>query len=152
RIIAAKPEVMPSMCGTARRKPKFAVEAMTITTFGPGVRHVAAANSTSGPSSSGMTTPHHRTGQGARCEARANYVGDSRRRVAAWRARPGTVADLHLPGRSTDAAPSSASCRPNGLSLRVRSALALQETVPHEIDRRLDDAPGFLPRRRRRHL
>ena len=45
-----KPKVMPSICGTVRRKPKFAADAVTSTTFGPGVSVIATANSTSGPS------------------------------------------------------------------------------------------------------
>src|SRR5262249_20044354 len=39
-----KPMPMPRMCGTARRKPKFAPDATTITTLGPELRHIAAAN------------------------------------------------------------------------------------------------------------
>jgi hypothetical protein len=45
-----KPSVMPSMCGIARRKPKLTADAVTMTTFGPGVRHMAIANRTNGPS------------------------------------------------------------------------------------------------------
>jgi hypothetical protein len=45
-----KPKVMPSICGTMRRKPKFAAEVVTSTTFGSGVGVTAAANSGSDPS------------------------------------------------------------------------------------------------------
>jgi hypothetical protein len=48
----AKPSVMPSMCGITRRKPKFAAEAVTMITFGPGVSDIAAANRNKGPSNS----------------------------------------------------------------------------------------------------
>ena len=48
--MAPKPSVMPKIRGSAPRKPKLAAEAVTSTTLGPGVRHMAAANRTSGPS------------------------------------------------------------------------------------------------------
>src|SRR5260221_8432553 len=54
-----KPSVMPSMCGMARRKPKLAADAVTMMTFGPGVRHKAAANRTNGPSNSRMKPLRH---------------------------------------------------------------------------------------------
>ena len=50
KVMLAKPSVIPSICGTARRKPKFAADAVTITTFGPSVRHKAIANVANGPS------------------------------------------------------------------------------------------------------
>src|SRR5688572_15114766 len=51
-----KPNVMPSICGSVRRKPKFAAEAVTSTTLGPGVRVMTTANNIRGPSNSFMAT------------------------------------------------------------------------------------------------
>src|SRR6187549_3984840 len=48
RIMAAKPTVMPVMYGITGRKPKLAVEAVTMTTFGPGVNDIASENRISG--------------------------------------------------------------------------------------------------------
>jgi hypothetical protein len=45
---------MPKMCGTARRKPKFAPDVTTMTTLGPGLKHIATANRIKGASCSIM--------------------------------------------------------------------------------------------------
>ena len=42
-IIVANPNAMPAMCGTVRRQPKAAPEAMTIRLFGPGVIEATTA-------------------------------------------------------------------------------------------------------------
>src|SRR5262249_55417983 len=38
--ISGTPKATPSMCGTVRRKPKFAADAVTMTLFGPGVSDI----------------------------------------------------------------------------------------------------------------
>ena len=44
------PSVIPSMWGMTGRNPKFAAEAVTMTTFGPGVSDMTEENSSNGPS------------------------------------------------------------------------------------------------------
>src|SRR5882757_5458191 len=53
-IRTPNPTVIPSICGIVRPKPKFAAEAVTMTTFGPGVSDMTAAKRSKGPSDSGM--------------------------------------------------------------------------------------------------
>ena len=45
-----KPALMPSMCGTVRRKPKLAPDAVSRMLLGPGVIDVTIAKSASGTS------------------------------------------------------------------------------------------------------
>lgn len=47
-----KPRLMPSMCGTLRRTPKFTPEASSIMLLGPGVTEVTKAKSTKASSRS----------------------------------------------------------------------------------------------------
>ena len=42
--MAGKPTETPSMCGTVRRKPQVAPEAVTMALFGPGVADIETAN------------------------------------------------------------------------------------------------------------
>jgi hypothetical protein len=49
--ITPRPTLIPRMCSTVRRKPKFAPEASSIMLLGPGVPAVAKANRTKASSS-----------------------------------------------------------------------------------------------------
>jgi hypothetical protein len=79
-----KPSVIPTICGIVRRKPKFAPEAVTKTTFGPGVRVMTAANRTKGPNkipspiSKLPLSAKHESRQDARRRFRGNYVRGTR--------------------------------------------------------------------------
>ncbi len=51
-----KPMPTPSMCGSVRRKPKAAPEAISIMLFGPGVTEVTKAKAASATRRSGFMT------------------------------------------------------------------------------------------------
>lgn len=62
------------MCGRARRKPKFAPEAVIITTLGPGVKHIASENRTSGPSMSRIDHPFVKGRDNEHTRSGRNYM------------------------------------------------------------------------------
>src|ERR1700682_3577446 len=47
----ANPIVMPAICGSVRRKPKFRPDASSMMLFGPGVKNITVANITKAISS-----------------------------------------------------------------------------------------------------